>query len=345
VVVQSALLGADGLSGEGGLSLTTSTSLLLAYGVGVLVGSGRVLEGVIVALLSSLLLVLRRELHEFARQLSKAEVRSAAEFAILAFVVYPLLPEGAFGPWDAIRPRTVWLLVVAMGGVGFVNYVVVRRYGGLGFAITGFFGGLVNSTAVIGAFADRGDRHAEVLSLAVGAVLLADAAMAVRNLLIVALFVPAAIPAVGLPLASVALVGLAASVLWVDWDADLDPEFDSPFSLASVLKFGALFLVVLVVSAGAQHAFGTAGFLATSLLSGLLSSGSTTTTAVTLYAGGQISAPVAAAGVLAGTAASILVKVALIAGVSRPMVGPVAKASGGLVAAGCTGLLALTLLP
>ena len=91
VIVQGILLAAEGFRDEDeGLSLTTSVSMLVAYGVGVLVMQEYVIEGVTVAILSSLLLVLKRELHSFAWGLSRAELRSATEFAILAFVVYPL---------------------------------------------------------------------------------------------------------------------------------------------------------------------------------------------------------------------------------------------------------------
>jgi len=68
VIVQGVLLAIQGLMSEddAGLSLTTSVSMLVAYGVGALVTVGFILEGVTVAVLSSLLLVLKRELHEFA---------------------------------------------------------------------------------------------------------------------------------------------------------------------------------------------------------------------------------------------------------------------------------------
>lgn len=45
-------------------------------------------------MLSLLLLTLKRELHRFAGGLAREELRSTIEFAILAFVVYPLLPVG-----------------------------------------------------------------------------------------------------------------------------------------------------------------------------------------------------------------------------------------------------------
>ncbi|ELZ54783.1 MULTISPECIES: MgtC/SapB family protein [unclassified Haloferax] len=324
------------------LSLTTSTSLLVAYAVGAAVVSGFVIEGVVVALTSSLLLVLRRELHGFARRLTTDEVRSAVEFAIIAFVVYPLLPEGQVGPWDAVSPRTVWLLVVAVSAIGFVNYVIIRRYGERGIAITGFFGGLVNSTAVIGEIAGRTNRNPSIRPLAAGAILMADAAMALRNLSLVAVFVPELAVEVGVPLGLIALVGVGYALHTREWGVDLDVAFESPFSLESALRFGVFFLLVLLASAAAQEYFGATGFVVTSFLGGLVSSGSVVTTAVTLYDGGTIGGTTAVVGVLAGTAASIAVKVALAASVDRELLGPVARRSALLVVAGVVGVIIVT---
>jgi uncharacterized membrane protein (DUF4010 family) len=336
IVAHAVMLGARTFAFEevDGLSLTTSVSMLVAYSLGLLVVDGFVLEAVTVAVISSLLLVLKRELHEFAWGLRKEEVRSAVEFAIIAFVVYPLLPTRTLGPWNAIQPRLVWLLVIAVSGIGFVNYVLVRRYEGRGIAFTGFFGGLVNSTAVIAEMASRATEDRALLDLAVGAILLANAAMAVRNAVIVAAFVPEAAITIGLPLGAIAVAGVGVSALVSDWGADIETELTSPFSLRNALSFGGLFLLVLVASAGAQAGFGATGFITTTFLAGLVSSGTATTTAVTLATTGQITAETASVGVIAGTAASILVKVGLAASMERALIKPVLGYSLLLVAVG-----------
>ena len=348
VLGQGLLLGARGLvydaRGEDadddyGLALTTSTSLLVAYIVGILVGMDLVLVGVVIAITSSFLLVLRRELHQFAHQLSHSEVRGAAEFAIIAFVVYPLLPSGTFGPWDAIDPQLIWTLVIAVSGIGFANYAVMQRYGGRGMLVTGFFGGLVNSTAVIGEIANRAKTNDGVLTLAVATVLVADAAMAVRNLVVVVTFVPQSALSVGLPLGLIAIGGVGITIYERNWGGDIELDLDSPFSSRNALTFGVLFLVVLVATAAAQEMFGTAGFLVTSFFSGLLSSGTTTTTAVSLTSTGQVTPAVAAQGVLAGTLASIMVKIWLAAGINRNLLTPVTTRSAVLSVLGLVGVL------
>ena len=305
------------------LSLTTSVSMLVTYGVGVLVAQALFIEAVTVAVLSSLLLVLKRELHQFAWGLSREEVRSAVEFTILAFVVFPLLPAETVDPWGAVQPRLIWSLVVAVSGIGFVNYILVKRYQGRGYAVTGFFGGLVNSTAVVAEMAKRAKGRADLLDLAVGSILLANAAMALRNAAVVVAFAPETALVIGAPLGAVTVAGVLIAVWRSDWRTSIEAELTSPFSLRNALTFGGLFLVVLLVSAGAERAFGAAGFVATSFLAGLVSSGTATTTAVSLLGTGQITVDTAVTGVVAGTAASIVVKTAFAASIARELVRPV----------------------
>ncbi|MFA9517523.1 MgtC/SapB family protein [Halopenitus sp. H-Gu1] len=336
IVAHAVLLAVRSLTREDhdGLSLTTSMSMLVAYSIGALVGEGLYIEGVTVAVLSSLLLVLKRELHEFAWGLSKEEVRSATEFAVLAFVVYPLLPDETMGPWNAIQPRVIWLLVIAISAIGFVNYVLVKRYEGRGLAVTGFFGGLVNSTAVIAEMAKRATVDPALRDLAIGAILLANAAMAIRNALVVAAFIPSEAITVVIPLGGIAVAGVVLSMLTSDWRVNVETDLTSPFSLKNALTFGVLFLIVLVVSAAAQATFGIGGFVLTTFLAGLVSSGTAVTTAVTLASTGQITSTTAIWGVIAGTTASILVKVVFAATIARELVRPVLGYSLVLIAVG-----------
>ncbi|WP_049922356.1 MgtC/SapB family protein [Halopiger djelfimassiliensis] len=306
-----------------GLALTTSVSMLVTYSIGALVANGFFIESVTVAVLSSLLLVLKRELHEFAWGLSREEMRSAVEFVILAFVIYPLLPNETLGPWGAVQPRLIWSLVIAVSAIGFINYVLVKKYQGRGIAVTGFFGGLVNSTAVVAEMGKRASNQTGLLDLAVGAILLSNAAMAFRNAVIVIAFVPEAASVVVAPLGTITVVGVGIAVWQSDWRTDFEADLTSPFSLRNALTFGALFLGVLLVSAGAEQMFGTTGFLATTFFAGLVSSGTATTTAVSLVSTGQISNEAAVAGVITGTASSIFVKTIFAGSISRELIRPV----------------------
>jgi len=318
VISQTLLIGVLGLLPDrspDSLSLTTAVSLFVSYGVGILVASGFVLEGVTVAVLSSTLLVLKRELHGIAGGLSREELQSAIEFAILAFVVYPLLPAGVMevGPVP-FEPRIAWLMVVTVAGIGIVNYALVRTYGGRGIAVTGFFGGLASSAAVVGAMLDHVQQEAEAVQYGVAAVLLANAAMALRNLGIAVVFTISAgsiLYDVVAPLGVIVVGSFVVAWLIADWDQQVDIAFASPFSLRNALAFGSVFLFILAGSTVAQAEFGTAGLYVSALVSGLVSSAGVTTSAVLLFRSGTIDSPETVVTILLATAASVLVKVGL----------------------------------
>ena len=318
VISQGVLIGIQGLqatSETASLSLTTAVSLLVSYGVGILVASGFILEGVTVAVLSSTLLVLKRELHRLAGGLSRTELRSAIEFAILAFVIYPLLPVGVIevGPVP-FEPRIAWLMVVTVAGIGILNYALVRSYGGRGIAVTGFFGGLASSAAVVGAMLDHVQQEAEAVQYGVAAVLLANAAMALRNLGIAVVFTISAgtvLYGVVAPLGVLVVGSFLIAWLIADWSQQVDMAFSSPFSLKNALAFGSVFLFILAGSTVAQAQFGTAGLYVSALISGLVSSAGVTASAVLLFRAGTIDAPETSVTILLATAASVLVKVGL----------------------------------
>ncbi|AEN05433.1 DUF4010 domain-containing protein [Halolamina sp.] len=339
VVMLGGLLAVRGLredEEDAALSLTTTVSMFVAYGVGALTAAGLVIEGVTVAVLSSVLLVLKRELHSFAGGLARTEIRSVAEFAVLAFIVYPLLPVGnvtLFGA--AFPPRVAWLMVVTVAGIGIANYALVRSYGGRGIAITGFFGGLASSTAVVGSMLDHVRQRSSVVDYAVAAVLLADAAMAARNLGIVLFFTLTSeaptLVAAAVPLGALVVASVVAAALSADWDTTLDIELESPFSMRNALVFGGVFLLILAGSAFAQARFGTAGLYVSAVLSGLVSSAGATTSAVLLYIGGGIEAGPAVVAVLLASGSSIAVKAGLTLSGPRPFARKVALWSGVLL--------------
>jgi uncharacterized membrane protein (DUF4010 family) len=178
-------------------------------------------------------------------------------------------------------------MVVTVAGIGGLNYVLIQRYDGRGVAVTGFLGGLVSSTAVVGTMLDHVRDQEGLTPVAVAGVLLANAAMALRNLGVVLVFTVAADrpPLVGavLPLGALA-VGAVAVALWTaDWSEPLSVELSSPFSIRNAITFGGAFLVVLAATELARTAFGTAGLYASAALSGLVTSAGATTSVVLLY--------------------------------------------------------------
>jgi len=344
VVVIAGVLVASGLrERDESLHLTTAVSLFVAYGIGMLVALDYLLVATVAAVTSSLLLVLKRELHGFAWGLSRRELRSATEFAILAFVIYPVLPAEPVQIAElgfAIEPRIVWSMVVFVAGVGIVNYAVARTYGPRGIAITGFFGGLASSTAVVGSMLEHVGEDDESIGYATGTVLLAIAAMALRNLVLAVVFTdPSVYVTLVAPLGLIVVGGALIGVRRAAATGRIDLDLESPFSLRYALGFGAIFAFVTVAGTVAQGQAGSAGLLVTTFLSGFVSSAGATTSVVVLFRSGSIGPAALTLGVLLATAASIVVKVGIVAASSnRRFARQVTTRAVGLVAA--AGILA-----
>ena len=174
----------------------------------------------------------------------------------------PVLPPHPVDPWQLIDPRSNWASVVLIAGIGFVNYILLRILGPRGMEITAFFGGLINSRKVIVEFMTR-LRHnsAALLPIVYRGVMLAMAAMALRNFLVVALLAreKEAIVRCLLPLG---LMFLVSVLLWMRHpleDSKHAPgplSVESPFSLSAALKFGLVFLFLNIVGALAERNFG-----------------------------------------------------------------------------------------
>jgi uncharacterized membrane protein (DUF4010 family) len=94
----------------------------------------------------------------------------------------------------------------------------------------------------------------------------------------------------------------AIPFVWWSWRTDKlvggSLKLSSPLSLVRVIKFAALFVVMASAGTLGQRYFGNTGFLALSLLGGLVSSASTTATAAALTANGSVSLQIGAAAVV-----------------------------------------------
>src|SRR5690606_723392 len=146
----------------------------------------------VISIASAALLAWKERLTGFALGLTAVEQRSAIMLAILTFVVFPVLPTEAIDPLNLIIPRETWAIVVLVAALGFVNYILWRLYGTRGIELTGFLGGLVNSTVAVMELATRTREFgAAMIEIAFRGTLLATAAMLLRNSVLLGIVSPA----------------------------------------------------------------------------------------------------------------------------------------------------------
>ncbi|HEV7508472.1 MAG TPA: DUF4010 domain-containing protein [Thermoanaerobaculia bacterium] len=298
--------------------LTTSAALLVVGFAGVLCGQGHSLTPSALAVLTAALLAWKARLSSFSVGLTEAELRSAILLAILAFVIYPALPKGSVDPWHLIEPRSAWLTVLLIAGIGFANYILLKIYGMRGIELTGFFGGLVNSTVTATELAERVKAEPALQNAAYRGILLSVAAMLVRNGAILAILAPraAVIAAPSLLLmllASLCIVVLSRRRATASSLPTPALELRSPFSLSSVALLGLLFIGLEVAGTLAQRYLGHFGFFAVSLVGGLISSSGSVASAGLLAAHGTLAWTVAGIGAVLASLTSALVNLPLVA--------------------------------
>ena len=127
---------------------TSVVALMICYALGATVWFGYETLAVMLAIATTALLYFKAELHGFSRSLTAKDLISILQFAVLSFVILPILPDRDFGPYGALNPHQIWWMVVLISGVSLAGYTALRIVGPRhGPALIGFFGGLVSSTA------------------------------------------------------------------------------------------------------------------------------------------------------------------------------------------------------
>lgn len=348
------LLNVQSLIRDNSLELTTSSALVAVLLLGALVGHGQYFTAITSAVLMTMLLAWKAELAQFAGELRPEEIRGAVLLGLISVVILPLLPNRFVDPWQLINPRQAWVIVVVIAGIEFLNYVLLRVYGTRGLFWTALLGGFVNSTAAVAELVslvkeERTPGGGEALRVRlVALVLVANAATFVRNLLILVIFASAA-AIVALP-ALLAMIVIAAALAWRRLrrgnGVAESLRLSSPISVAHVLRFALLFLVLNVAGAMAQRALGGVGFVVVGVLGGLVSSAGTAASAAALATAGQISAQTAAAAVVLASIVSALVKLPIVYRQARGTEIPkrVSVVTAGIVVVGVGALLAGSLL-
>ena len=295
------------------LEITTSAALILNYLLGVLVGLGHIFTPVAGAIVMTMLLAWKTELSRFAGGLQPAEIRSAVLLGLIGFVIYPVLPDRYVDPWQLFNPSDAWISVIAIAGIGFVNYVFLRIYSTRGLYLGALFGGLVNSSATV---AELGARLQEtgMVNRTTTLVLLTTIAMFARNLILATIFSPRSLSASLAPLLAMTLV----AGFWVWRDRRIEESvpgtltLTSPISLTKVLWFGIVFICIQVVGTLLTRYFGSGGMLATGVFGGLVSSASTTAAAATMAMHGKITAALAGSATVLTSLASAAVNLPIV---------------------------------
>jgi uncharacterized membrane protein (DUF4010 family) len=328
---------------DGDPGTTTVVALVVAYGLGALCWYGERSLAVTLAIAVTALLYFKPELHGILQRFERHDLLSVLQFATLSFVILPVLPDRAYGPYGALNPHHVWLMVVLVSGLSLAGYIALRVVGARhGLALVGFLGGLVSSTATTLVYS-RHARTSALIAVAAGVILIANLVVLVRIAVVSAAVSPAILPRLLPVLAAALLAGAAAAFAF--WRRRLGvgaevpvPEIANPTELRTALAFGIVFAVVLVLAAWLSDVAGRAGLYAVALVSGLTDVDALTLSTLRLFSLGTLPGADAVVAIAIAYASNTAFKLGLVFAVggrqlARQVILPaLAPLAGGLAA-------------
>ena len=254
---------------------TTEVAALVVLGLGAAAGLGFPLLTSAAISVTVLVLAEKGRIHDLIGRIGQREFEAALQFAVLALVILPLLPEGPYGPFDSIRPRTLWTVVLLFSALNFAGYAARRAVGGSrGYGITGLLGGLLSSTAVTLSFS-RLSREQEKMAGALASGVLGACTVLLPRVLFISASVEAPVALALLPyLIPPMIVGLGF-VLYALFrraePAELKAEHEprSPLGLWSAIKMAIGFQIVLLAIPLVSKIWSAPGVIASAAILGL----------------------------------------------------------------------------
>jgi uncharacterized membrane protein (DUF4010 family) len=304
-------------SQSGDPGTTTIAAVALCFLLGAMIVAGHMRLAVVLAILVTVLLYFKAELGGAARKLEGRDLVSILQFAVVAFVVLPLLPDRGFGPYGALNPRHIWLMVVLISGLSLAGYVALRIVGREhGALLLGLFGGLVSSTATTLAYARYARATDARIGLAGTVIVTANLVVLVR-LSVIGAVVAQTIVQVLVPVLAAALVSGAFVFVLGRWQEESPtelamPAVANPTELRAALGFGLLYAVVLVLSAWLRDVWGRNGVYAVAIASGLVDVDAIALGNLRLFQLGRLSAAEAVTAIVVAFAANGVVKLAIV---------------------------------
>lgn len=255
------------------VSATGTLVSILTLLLGLLATTGYATAAVVMGGIVTLLLSLRDTLHGWLRALGPRDMRAAVQYIVIVCVIWPLLPDRAFGPYDAWNLRTLWLVVVFVTGLSFAGYVASKRLGTTrGTVAAAAIGATYSSTAVSAELARRLRDPTETVDILRAGIAAATAVMALRVIVLAGVLVPVArlpFAAIMAPATLFACVYALISARHADSQDGKPMPARNPFDFWPALAFAGLVAAVILLSRWAIDRYGGTGLTTVVALTGL----------------------------------------------------------------------------
>lgn len=260
-------------SSEAENGITTEISALITFFAASMLAYEKATLAVFVAIVVLFILNSKDKITEYAKVIEKKDLSAAIIFAMMTFVVLPILPDKPIDPWGYFNLHNIWLMVILVAGISFFGYIAVRMVGTTkGIGLTGLFGGLASSTAVTLSLGRQG-KNSPALSknLSIG-ISLACSIMLVRVFFEMYVINPELANYLLTPVIVATIAGycfIAYLIFTAKKETVIhETTFKNPFKISEALMLGLIFGIVIALIKFAHHTFGDSGVYVVSFIAG-----------------------------------------------------------------------------
>jgi len=294
--------------------LTTEISLVFTVILGGLAMTAASMAASL-AVAAAILLAAKQPIHGFVRGVvTKDEMIDFLILAAATLIVLPLVPSELIGPFDAINPRNLWLIVILVMFIGALGHLALRLLGSrTGLPLVGLVSGFISSIATIGAMGARVKKTPELMGTAVAGATLSSLSTVLQLVMLLTAIHPLTLHALKIPLLlgglSIAIYGLVVTLNSFHHHTPVLNKPSRSFSVKTAVTLALVIAVVLVASAALKAWFGQAGLVVASGVAGLADVHASTISVASLASTIKITPANAAVAILVAITTNALSKV------------------------------------
>lgn len=315
------------------IGATTEITSLLVFSLGIMCVTGFAQLAIAITVIIMAFLAIKKVIMKPIKSIHFEDLYATVEFALVALVVLPLLPNKAYTPLDipilgtimqalpinqeliaqldALNPYKIWLMVVLVSGISYAGYILIKIIGpNKGIGVSGMIGGIISSTAVGIAMTKESKAGKNVADACAFGVIFSSSTAFLKVIILIvavntALFISLS-PWLLLLAAGGYLAGLFIIIKKKHPSKDLG--FKSPFAILPAIKFGLMFGFIIFLTKLFSLLFGNAGVYTVSLISGFVGMNAITLSIASLLSTASITMQTAMKGIIVALIANTIFK-------------------------------------
>lgn len=273
--------------------LTTEISLLFTVILGGLTMVNASLAASL-AVVTTLLLLTKKRLHGFVlKSVTKPELYEFLILAAATLIILPIVPNAFVGPFDAVNPRNLWLIVIFIMTINALGHLALRLLGHrIGLPLVGFVSGFISSIATVANMGTRAKQNPNLCSSAVCGATFSSLATIFQLAMLLGAIHPPTLIALKWPLIfgalSIAIYALILTTHVLLHHTKHTTVIDKAFSVKTAIWFAMMIATVSIVSAALKDLFGQEGLIIASGIAGLVDCHSPSISVATMVAADKL---------------------------------------------------------